>query len=248
MQDQNPPGDASAPYQPVPTRRGARRGCMIRLAVTVAGVLLLCSLVSVWLVPYGRHQSTHDIPNPFWSAFNKAYTYSPDQGPPNPDLLDSRPEAVVLQFIADYRKVAGTYPCAQNLAHYDPYSYVDPVLFSQNELEPAPAKPPCAVHRPVAAVIASSVHVGRAFSPGVIPPFSGEQAEVSIEIRYTDGTQYETTMIVTPKRYQMYWFAYIHLDCWDFIGLDAFYQNTRMPFPKNALYGYDDQGNPLCQR
>ena len=79
---------------------------------------MLCSLLSVWLIPYAQYKSSHDIPNPFWGVFGKTVTYTPEQGHPVPISWIHVPEAVVLQYIADYQKLAGTYPCALDLANY----------------------------------------------------------------------------------------------------------------------------------
>lgn len=225
MHEQAPGGVSSATPCPVPARRRASRGCIISLLMTSICVLVLCSLLSVWFVSYARYESSHDIPNPVWGLIGRTFSYTPQQEPPSPALLDSRPEAVVLQFIADYRSVAETFRCAQDLASYVlSGENTDPILSDQDQQPPAPPYGRrCAVHRPVSAVMARSALVG------LVGHFQQFEAVVHLEVAYADGARYVTTIAVFPNRYQEYWDTHIHLDCWDFIGMDSFYWNTRLP-------------------
>ncbi|HET8908160.1 MAG TPA: hypothetical protein VFN11_14470 [Ktedonobacterales bacterium] len=219
---------------PLPVRR--RHGCLRKALALGMSLLVLGGLLSVWLIPYVQYQSSHNIPNPFWGVFGKTITYTPEQGPPGPELLDSRPEGVILHFIADYQKLAGTYPCAQDLALYDDAH--DPVLDGHS----------CAVHRPIAFVSVRSVQIGPAeYAPEVVGPFRGVQGDVHVEIAYTDGTRHTMTLSVRPNKYQYYWFTYLHLDCWGSIGISSLYPKQVPQVPKGAEYGLDAQGNSLCQ-
>lgn len=222
-----------------PARR--RRGCLLKVLAFGGSILVLCALVSIWLVPTAQYQSSHNIPNPFWGVFGKTVTYTPEQGPPSPDLVVTRPEAVVLAYIADYRKLAGTYPCAQDLAHYDDAH--DPVLRGQ----------PCSVHRPVISVTVRSVLLGPyEYYPGGfgfgVGLFEPPHAEVRVEIRYADGTQHAMDITVNPLQYESYWFTYLHQDCWGSPGILSLYPDIVPQVPKGANYGTDDHGNSLCQR
>ncbi len=219
-----------------PTRR--RRGCRITALGTGIGIVALCALLSPLLIPYAQYKSSHDIPNVFWGVFGKTVTYTPEQGPPSPELLDARPDVVLLQYITDYQALAGTYPCAQDLANYDDGN--DPVLRGQ----------PCLVHRPVASVIVRTVQVGAAASsPGGIGPFEPPRAEVHLDITYADGSQHAMTFSMIPSRYQKYWFTYLHMDCWASSSFTAMYPRLVSHVPRGSqYYGYDAQGNPLCQR
>lgn len=221
---------------PLPVRR--RHGCLRKTLALGVSLLVLGGLLSVWLIPYAQYQSSHNIPNPFWGVFGKTVTYTPEQGPPSPVLVDSRPEAVMLQYIADYQKLAGTYPCAQDVANY--VTSMDPVLIGQ----------PCLVHRPVVSVGVRLVQVGAAASsPGGMGPFEPPQAEIHLMIIYAGGTQYAMTISMFPIRYDKYWFSYLHMDCWDSSGIADMYPRLVAQAPSGAhYYGYDAQGNPLCQR
>ena len=154
---------------------------------------MLCSLLSAWLVPYAQYKSSHDIPNPFWGVFGKTVTYTPEQGPPSSDLVDTRPEAVVLRYIADYQKLAGAYPCALDLANYQ--EGMDPVLRGQ----------PCSVHRPVASVVVRSVLLGAEHTTQIVAAqIQSPEAYVHLLITYADSTQFAMTLPVQPYRYEIY--------------------------------------------
>ncbi len=156
----------------------------------VAAVLVSC-LVAVLLVPV----RTRGIPDAF---FRTSITYTPEQGPPNPALLDSRPEQIVQRYLADYIGLAGTYPCLQDLSSvYDDLQ--DPVLHGQ----------PCPVTRPVASFRVTAVTIrshGLAERP---------EATVSVIVTYTDGRQWTGTIGMFPDRYLNLVLIYLHLDCWD---------------------------------
>lgn len=223
---------------PLPVRR--RHGCLRKALALGMGLLVLGGFLSVWLIPYAQYQSSHNIPNPFWGVFGKTVTYTPEQGPPSPELLDSRPEGVILHLIADYRTLAGTYPCAQDLALYDDAH--DPVLDGQ----------PCAVHRPVASVRVRSVLLGPYHnSPGGfgfgVGLFEPPHAEVHVEITYADGTQHAMTLVVVPRRYESYWLSYLHQDCWGSLSISSMYPHLVAQVPQGVNYGIDAQGNSLCQ-
>lgn len=210
-----------------PTGRSHRR-----LALAVFGPIL--GLIAVALVllfnPHALYERTHDIPNPYWGVFNGTFTYTPEQGPPSPALLDSRPEATALAYIHDYITVAGTYPCAQDLGQYHALAFGgnDPVLHGTA----------CTVQRPVADVTVTSIFVGRvgkgigAYSPA---------ARVTYQMTYGDGEQWTDTLELLPERYRSYGlFSYVHQDCWDNLDLLLFYPKIVPDVPPHVAYQSPD--------
>lgn len=194
-----------------PTRPTSRRPRWGHLAV------LLALLVAVGLALYGAHETTHDLPNPFWGLFNRSFTYTPEQGPPAAGLVDTRPDVIVQQYLTDYLRVAGTYPCAQDPSTYDDFE--DPITHGQ----------PCPVHRPVVGFVVTSVYVG------ILPTIDlgAPGAEVHIQVSYADGERLVSTITLTPHRYQNYLLAYVHQDCWD---LPLFYPEAVPQAPRGVWY------------
>ena len=67
-----------------------RRRRIIRIVISIGVVILI--LISVFIgikVHQFLYERTHDIPNPTWGTFNGGYTYTPQQGPPGPGLLNN---------------------------------------------------------------------------------------------------------------------------------------------------------------
>src|SRR5256885_15136479 len=87
----------------------------------IAGLVSLVLLVALCSVPMtlGRYEMTHGIPNPWWGIFNGAYSYTPEQGPPSPELMVTRPETVIARYLSDYIDLAGASPCMEDPTHYD---------------------------------------------------------------------------------------------------------------------------------
>lgn len=197
-----------------------------RLRWIILAVLLVL-LVGVALVPHAAYETTHDLPNPFWGLFNRSFSYTPDQGPPAAGLVDTRPDLLVRQYLADYIRVAGTYPCAQDPSTYDEFE--DPIVHGQ----------PCPVHRPVATFLVTSVYVGILDTIDVGAP----GAIVGFEVRYVDGERLASTLTLTPYRYQNYFLAYIHQDCWD---LPTFYPDVVPQVPRGVWY-VTATGENQCQ-
>jgi hypothetical protein len=217
--------------------RSLKRGRITKGMATAVGILALCSLLCAWLVSYAQYKSSHEIPNPLWGVFGKVVTYTPEQGPPSPDLVVTRPEAVVLQYISDYQKLAGTYPCAQDLANYS--EEMDPVLYWR----------PCPIHRSVRSVVVRLVQIGASQTSHLgLGPFQIAEANVHVEITYADGLQHAMTLTVEPEHRQTYWLTYLHMDCWRSLGILSIYPQRIAQVPHGASYGLDTQGYPLCQR
>jgi hypothetical protein len=153
--------------------------------VGVVAVLLVCCVLPTVLI--------QGIPNPL---FRPSITYTPQQGPPNPALLDSRPERLVLGYVADYLSLAGTYPCVQDLSRYDAIG--DPVLVGH----------PCRITRPVASYAVTAVTILTHGLNGLL------EAIVALVVRYTDGRQWPHTIGMYPDRYLGFPLLYFHLGCW----------------------------------
>lgn len=157
--------------------------------------VLLTALYSV-STTLGRYEMSHDIPNLWWGIFNGSYSYTPEQGPPSPELMVTRPDTIIARYLSEYIDFAGTYPCVQNLARYDiPY---DPVLNGGA----------CDVKRPVVDYQITGVNVQRR------GPQSGFKTTVSSVIHYADGTEYPHEFYMLADERDPYWLSFIHLNCW----------------------------------
>jgi hypothetical protein len=98
-------------------RRGKSR---TRWLIVVAIISVLLTVLYSVSTTLGRYETTHDIPNPWWGAFNGSYGYTPEQGPPSPELMVTQPETIIARYLSDYIDFAGTYPMcgrARTLRH-----------------------------------------------------------------------------------------------------------------------------------
>jgi hypothetical protein len=203
------------------------RRIVLGVVVFDAICLLLFGLFGV----YGRYETTHDIPNPFWATFNRTFTYTPEQGPPSRDLFATRPDIVVRQYLADYLRLAGTYPCVQNLDGYN-VDY-DPFLDGK----------PCTVVRPVASVAITSVTVA---PPGC--DCGPAMAEVHFRVLYTDGQSYLSFMTLVPIESDPYWLTETHMDCWMSNDFFRLYSDIVSQAPPGVRYRVRGEiGGYRCQ-
>lgn len=193
----------------------------ISIAVMVSGILLIS------LVRSGEYQTNHNLPNPYWGIFNPTYTYAVTVGPPAKNLVDTRPETIVAQYIKDYIAVAGTYPCTNDFADYtaqidDDHTSIDPVLDNK----------PCLIKRPVQQVEMQSVKV--ALSNWIM------FAYVTFKVTYADGHLWTFTIHLIPASRKGYYRADLHLSCWYYIDeLDlyaAFFKQGRALPTTTGLY------------
>ncbi len=199
--------------------------------------LALCTLMVVLSLPSIRYEMAHDIPNPWWGIFS----YVPEQGPPSPVLLDTRPETVVEQYIADYVRVAGTYPCVASLT-----AVSDPGDFASYEINTDPILRPtgtCTVHRPVASMRMTAVFVGVL---GVDTGVNG--AIVNFSLTYATGEHWSNRLILRPYRMTRYYLAFIHQDCWDISGaIWLYYRFYPQPITRRPKgLAYYANGSPVC--
>lgn len=201
-----------------PPRRSARRPLWVWLAVLASLVVISCLLVSLL---------TQGLPNAF---LDTSVTYAPQQGPPNPALLDSRPETIVQRYLADYISLAGTYPCLQDLSsQYDELD--DPVLGGQ----------PCPVTRPVVSYAVTSVRV---WTHGL---FGYPEATVSFVITYTAGQQWVNELSILPDRYLNLVVVYLHLDCWSTFATLQMFDHLVPDIPTGATYSSPDGVTRYCK-
>lgn len=211
-------GRIMSPWPPptISPRRVHRRRRAIAVAIGVTAVLL----VGVPLGVYGHYETTHDIPNPFWGTFTREFTYTPEQGPPGGGLIVSRPDVIVGRYLADYIRVAGTYPCAQ-----DPNRYVedeDPVMKGQR----------CPITRPVATFAITATRVYGAGRTTMRFPI----AEVRFGIAYADGHSWASSLFLGTRHYHDYFLSYTHQDCWRSIDILDFYPAIVSQAPPGAEY------------
>jgi hypothetical protein len=201
----------------VPVRRRLVVLISVGGAVLVLGAVLLAVLLLVRTVLPQRGEDLRGLPSRFSTG---SITYTPETGPSNPTLLDSRPERIVERYLADYIGLAGTFPCLQDLS--SPYDATeDPVLLGQS----------CPVSRPVAFYAVNSVKV---LSHGLV---GLPEATVRFVINYTDGSQWTGETGLVPDRYQMPWGIYFaHLDCWSSLGTLQMFDNLVPDIPPGAAY------------
>lgn len=202
------------------------------IAIGISGVVVIS------LVLFGRFQSNHNIPNPYWGIFNPTYTYAVNVGPPAKDLLDSRPETIVAQYIQDYIAVAGTYPCTSDFPFYDAqignqHYRVDPVLDNK----------PCLIKRQVQQIAMQSVRVTNKYWT--------TYAYVTFTITYVDGESWTHTQYIIPQQTQSYFRTFIHLTCWYFLDeldlYDTFSKTGRsLPTTKGLSYTVSHPYRSVC--
>ncbi len=192
------------------------------MGVGVAGLVSVLVAVSVLGVHVG-YELTHDLPNPYWGIFNRGYSYTPEQGPPSPVLLDTRPDVIALQFLHDYLAVAGTYPCVEHLAGYNEDEGYDPVIDGQ----------PCGVHRQVREMRVTRVNASSAVL-GVL------RVVVHYQVDYDDGAHLFGTFHMSAgtgiEHSKAYYLAWIHANCWKLAPLIGFYSNRSVTPPLGAEY------------
>jgi hypothetical protein len=170
---------------------------------------------------------TQGLPVPF---FRPSITYTPQQGPPNPALLDSRPERLVLRYVADYLSLADTYPCVQDVSQYSADD--DPVLHGQ----------PCHISRPVASYAVTSVAIQTQLRAG-----GPVLAVVNLVVHYTDGQQWTNPIGLHPDHFQELPFIYYHLDCWFTFETLAMFGGLVPDIPPGARYSTPDGFSNYCK-
>jgi hypothetical protein len=183
-------------------------------------VLLVCCVLPTLLI--------QGIPDPL---FLPSITYTPQQGPPNPALLASRPERLVQRYVADYIGLAGTYPCVPNPTspYYDEDR--DPVLVGQ----------PCRITRPVASYAVISVTIRTHGLEG------RPEAIVALVVRYTSGRQWTSAISMYPDRYVSVPLLYFHLDCWSSLGTLQMFGYLVPEIPAGAGYSSPDGLVTYCK-
>jgi hypothetical protein len=152
--------------------------------------------------------------------FLPSITYTPAQGPTNPALLDSRLEAIMQRYLADYLRLACTYPCVQNLTsqYYDGVD--DPVLLGGS----------CPITRPVASYGITAVTIR---AHGL---FGRPEALVTIAVNYSSGEEWTGTIGMYPHRLRSLMFVWFHLDCWSSIGTLNMFGRLVPDIPAGAEY------------
>lgn len=202
-----------------PPRRPTRRPLVVWLwPVVLVGALLVSCLVASLL--------TQGIPD---VLFRTSVTYAPEQGPPNPALLDSRPERIVERYLADYISLAGTYPCVQDPSQYDEQQ--DPVLAGQ----------PCPVTRPVASYVVTSVTIRTHGLLGYTDAF------VAILVTYTSGQQWASALYLGPDKDVGLVLINLHYDCWSSAATLDMFGNLVPDIPPGASYSSPDGLTSYCK-
>ncbi len=214
---------------PVAAGRGRWRTRIVALIVAGAVVVVSVLVAVSVLVVHAGYEMTHDLPNPYWGIFNRGYSYTPEQGPPNAVLLDTRPDVIAMQFLHDYLAVAGTYPCVEQLAGYNEDEGYDPVIEGQ----------PCGVHRQVREMWVTRVTVSEAVL-GFL------RAVVHYEVDYADGTRLAGAFhMSTLEHSKAYYLARTHANCWRLLPLIGFYSHRSVTPPRGAEY-YTAEGIWHC--
>ena len=191
-----------------PARRGSHRWGVI-VAVVASALIMGCITAG----SLGATTALTGLPDKF---FNTSVTYTPRQGPPNPILLDSRPDIIIEAYLDDYIRLAGTYPCAQDLARFDSNDAGFPL--------------PCPVHRPVASYVITSVTI----EPQ--PLESEPLAIVRFVMTYQDGTRWASDLGMVPDKYPRFAFFFIHLDCWGSLETLEMFGRLVPEIPHGAEY------------
>jgi hypothetical protein len=202
-------------------QRGGRHLWRGVLAI-VLGCALLAVLLAQVVIPYTRYERVHDIPNPVWGILDQGYTFTPaTAGKLNPMLLTIRPDQVLLRYLQDYLQVAGTYPCAPDLASYDNLS--DPVLTGQTRT--------CPVHRPVAQIVINHVYVGKIGTEGGWPG-----AIVCYTIVYASGAKWTHLEYLNANQFAFYYRSAVRLTCWGSVGILGLYPRVVSNLPHGINY------------
>lgn len=198
-----------------PTPRMRRRGVLLLL-----GLLALCAAV-IALV-YGPLLA-QGVP-----VGEQRVTYTPPQGPTSPILLDSRPDEILRQYLTDYIRLAGTYPCARNPTSYE--EIADPLLSTGH----------CGIIRsPVASFLITSVTIQ---AHGLL---SRPRALVNLTVRYRDGSQWNTEIEMIPDEMQGPWPFATHLTCWFGAGTLLMFGQLTPDIPSGAEYAVGDSSPPM---
>lgn len=209
-----PDGEGGAqPPAPLghPGRAARRRpGCWGWAIALVAIVLASCGLYAA-----GVPTTLTSVPDPL---FEHSVSYTPDNGPPNPALLDSRPDTIVMRYLTDYLRLAGTYPCIQDLHQYIVTD--DPVLNGHA----------CPVNRPVARYAVTLVTI----QPYGL--FEVSYAQVQILVTYRDGTRFVSEIDLDPGSVQHVGIYFLHLDCWSSLDTLIMYPDLVPDIPIGAEY------------
>ena len=193
------------------------------------------------MVYYVQQYKDRDIPNPAWGTFNGGYTYTPQQVPPGPGLLNSRPEDILLQYFHDYNMVYGTIPCAQ------PISSDAEDIMDQVRVPNIGQTMQCANTRKVQSIQIQKIHV---YFVGGIAANYDFVADVYFVITYQDGTQWQGDYPLAPdfSWSQIYYRTYIHLDCWtgysnylDLYGIYFEEYNLKKPTTKGMEYDWGSE-------
>jgi len=224
-------GRIMSPWPPptiAPLKVNRRRRALV-VAIGVTDVVLLCVLLLLGV--YGHYETTHDIPNPFWTFFNGTLTYTPEQGPPA-GLFRSRPDEITRQALTDYIRVAGTFPCAEDLDTYDLYN--DPFLLRKQN--------PCTVTRPVASFAITSVTMVRGGSE------HGTFFDVHFRVVYADGQSHDFSIFMIPHQHDTYWLTMSNMDCWDGALSDLYPDIVPQVPPGVAYYGAGPNGGEVTFR
>jgi hypothetical protein len=187
----------------------------------LASVVILRCLVAA-LALYAHLFATASAQGALDPEIRRSTTYTPDQGPSSPFLLDSRPDVIMRRYLADYVRVAGTYPSIQDLTQYG--NQADPVLLGE----------PCPVTRPVASYVVTSVTI---VTHGFLSP---PEAFVRFIITYADGNQWADDFGTGALHVGGPWPLVTHLDCWS--GFDSLYPDVVPDIPRGISYG--EPGEP----
>ncbi len=188
------------------------------------------------IVYYVQQNTDHNIPNPAWGLFNGGYTYTPQQGPPGPGLLNSRPEDTLLQYFHDYTMVYGTIPCAQ------PTSSDATDILEQVRVPSIGQTVQCANTRKVQSIQIQKIHIYHHGGTGAGYVLF---ADIYFTITYQDDTHWQGVYWLVPNfsKSQSYYFTYIHLDCWtgysnylDLYGIYFEEHNLKRPTTKGMEY------------
>jgi hypothetical protein len=217
----------SPPPNVSPESARTRRPPWVSTTAVVSILLISCLLATLllYVIPLVTALA-QGVPDP---EFRTSVTYTPQQGPPSPVLLDSRPERIVQRYLADYVSLAGTYPCAQDVSQYDILH--DPVLNGQ----------PCPVSRPIASYSVTSVTIQtQGFTNGSV-------ASVRYLVTYADGSQRAYGMVLAPDRSQVLWPLETHLDCWSSLTTLEVFGDLVPDIPPGAAYSSRDGLTTYCK-
>lgn len=193
------------------------------MLVQLVGLLAMCC--AVMALVYGLPLA-QGVP-----IGEQSVTYTPPQGPTSPILLDSRPEAIVRQYLTDYIRLAGTYPCAQDPASYHEVQEVSTGGFLDTGH--------CAVKRPVASFTIPSVTIR---AGGLL---NRSRALVSVTVVYRDGNDWNTEIEMIPDEVQGPWPFATHLTCWESVGTLTMFGQLTPDISSGAEYVVGDSSPPV---